>query len=362
MPARRSAFTLREMIVVMSVLGVTSIAGVTASHARGGDPQKAYCEQQLGKIGQLSAMYSTDHGGLLFSFSWKPWSGPIVKNYYPSIYADLSRSTNDSVTAVIKQAVDFMRRADNNATYAVPSTWWPGATYSHLMLRDYAGPSASAKLFVCPSDAVKRKWIATPADQLPQLGAFAPPGDGTLAYRYRFLASYADGYYQSGPDADTGNGGAFPTSAWGLYNTYSSGSWCGNRLLSEVSYPGQKVQMWDEGARHVADYPFFFLYPDAVQPLLMFDGSVREASPSMANPGFTPQAPNSSKTLATTFDNSGPSSGWLPLLRDGSRGQAKFPASYWEATRGGLKGVDFGASRGSNNANAASTSRAPGEH
>ena len=127
----------------------------------------------------------------------------------------------------------------------------------------------------------------------------------------------------------------------------------GKRVQTEVAHPGSKIVMYDWGSRHFTKKAMFFLYPDAKQPLLFFDNSVRNKETGDANKGWdwrTRQAQRTAGAVYTafTYDNTNGANPelWKPTHRDGGYAAAPvtFDAAYFTATRGGLAGVDFGGS------------------
>ncbi|HVZ32100.1 MAG TPA: hypothetical protein VG963_06735, partial [Polyangiaceae bacterium] len=87
-------------------------------------------------------------------------------------------------------------------------------------------------------------------------------------------------------------------------------------------------------ARHMAK-PEFYAYPDAVQPLLFWDGSVRETKTSNTQLGTSPNSPTTDVLLThyepvSKFED--------PAPRNGQASE-DIPARY-QWTRNGLRGVD----------------------
>ena len=105
----------------------------------------------------------------------------------------------------------------------------------------------------------------------------------------------------------------------------------GRRKFHEVMFPSQKVQMHDQGDRHFAKRAVYFAFPEARQPLLFFDQSVRIRLTQDANRGFNPATPtgNFPPQIAYTPES------WDPPVRPG------VTFGYYRWTRSGLRGVDF---------------------
>jgi hypothetical protein len=112
----------------------------------------------------------------------------------------------------------------------------------------------------------------------------------------------------------------------------------GDRKMSDVNQPSQKVAMFDAHDRHPScgkRLQLFNCYPEASQPLLFFDTSVRDAKTKNVNRGFNPQTPMSG--AVTTFSYN--PSGWEPPRKAGA---SFIMTGYYRWTRSGIRGVDVG--------------------
>jgi len=108
------------------------------------------------------------------------------------------------------------------------------------------------------------------------------------------------------------------------------------RPVSDVAYPSGKVLVHDSHQRHFGDRMPFFGLEEARLPLLMVDGSVSVRQTDEANPGWDPGIPSFPCEVFTYSPSS-----WEPDTVDG--GFADFVKGFYRWTRGGLKGIDFGA-------------------
>jgi hypothetical protein len=105
--------------------------------------------------------------------------------------------------------------------------------------------------------------------------------------------------------------------------------------MSDVAFTGQKVHMHDSQDRHYGRTDLFFGYPEAKQPLLFFDASVRSYRSGDANDGWNPRVP----TADYYTINYAPDAWESPTKSGNVIDEVR---AYYRWTRGGLKGVDYG--------------------
>jgi hypothetical protein len=109
------------------------------------------------------------------------------------------------------------------------------------------------------------------------------------------------------------------------------------RKLSEVRFPSSKVLVMDTIDRHHGDGTLFYADPQARQPLLFGDISVRSVRTRDTDAGFQPNDPSSGRPTRFRCAPSGYELKWTPASRDATR---EYEGHYrW--TRGGLQGSDM---------------------
>lgn len=113
------------------------------------------------------------------------------------------------------------------------------------------------------------------------------------------------------------------------------------RHVSEVTYPSQKVFMYDNHARHMGTRWYFFAWANARQPLLFFDGAVRERRTGDGNRGFYPPNPTSATWSVVMYAPSPPPNNWESPDLNGSWTNQSYSGGYFRFTRAGLRGRDF---------------------
>ncbi len=116
----------------------------------------------------------------------------------------------------------------------------------------------------------------------------------------------------------------------------------GQRKVTEVQFPGQKVVMYDWASRHYTKRSIFFGYDDVRSPLLFFDNSVRVKQTGDSTPGWDWNNLQGNSSYPYTYVLTAADL-WRPTLRNGEAvGTAAFTKAYFATTRWGLQGVDYG--------------------
>ena len=95
----------------------------------------------------------------------------------------------------------------------------------------------------------------------------------------------------------------------------------------------------DSHARHFGKIALYYGYQDAKQPIGMYDGSVDVYQTAESNPGWNPYFQRNRARLRFTYIPDP----WEPPARDGSYTTQDLVDGRYFWTRGGLRGVDFGA-------------------
>lgn len=304
------------------------------------------CSSNLRQLGLASVAYESDFGGLLASFSWKATRG---HSEFDDIEA-LRRGSGNGVQAAGAQAVDIIRRRTGRENFPLMSgNWIPHVFYTHLVLQDYLAARLPEPTVVCPEDRARLNWQEDPVNKLDvgvwgslQPGPFQNGSHKRWAYSssYEFVpASYDEAQNRrlSGRDRLRRRlSQGFLSTTYELPDEPPS---FGGVRATDVIFPAGKVHVHDSHGRHVGRDGVFYAYPESVQPILFFDGSVRRARTRDANRGWDPREPDSPDPITMAH---GPAA-WDPPHPGGSRARRGGFAGYYRWTRGGVRGIDVGA-------------------
>jgi hypothetical protein len=240
------------------------------------------------------------------------------------------------------QAVDIVRRHLKN-NQPVFGNRMVARNFSYLVLADggYFGDKLPERGAVCPDDAGAVQWQRNLYERPDDImyGTQDPDPDADPEFK-QFLPFWST--YQAVPSSWTSDTSAVAvTQASGqpgyhLLYTNPGGDSFTNVRMDQVTFPSQKVYIFDLFDRHSRKDTIFHAYPDAKQPLLFFDGSVRVLRTGDANKGWKPEAPtNPFPTLYLYWPTAGE-----PRTLSGNAQDSVF--GYYRWTRRGVKGVDFG--------------------
>ncbi len=329
----RPAFTLIELLVVIGIIAllISILLPSLAAARRVG--KATLCRNNMRTMGTSAAAYGIDFKDLIYNFSW-------TAGKTPTQFPDLVVPANNSLpnAAFTSQAVDIIRRrSPREPNFASPGLWLPPIDYSHLVLLDYLSTPFPAPILACPEDRPLLLWQSDIAafnrgdfgTQQPEFTGFGGPVFRAKPYSSSYEMPPCT-YDRSLPGGRIEQ--AFNQYAYGIRPPLTK---FGQSRFDEVSFPSGKVQLHDTHQRH-AKKKLFFAHPDASQPLLFFDGSVVDRKTRDANLGWIPNSPNAGPTIITYAPYR-----YEPPTSNGAATEA-WPGRYrW--TRGGLKGVDFGA-------------------
>ncbi len=371
----RKGFTLIELLVVIGIIALLISLLLPALSKWRKIGRKLVCSTQMKQMGVSTHSYAADFQDKLYSFTWTPGRASVTDDR--TLVQDLIDRANNAgndTEASAAQAISIMRRRTGDGPGQMPmiDNWIPHVLYTHLVLQDYIDQRLPAKLVVCPEDSVRLGWFNR--DRFNTEFIAGGGRDIGTDYRWRFSSSYQHVSVMYSPDGNAPDGTqrtVTPGPAHFNYQTPTTPNVLGRRVMADVAFPSGKVQMYDGQDRHSAKDQYFFADKRARQPLLMFDQSVNDQFTRDSNHGWRPTTPRAMPSAAVQALPNQQAAAWaqqgnchvinyepdaatgesrasLPNPASppgtGSTGPAAGPfTGVYAWTRGGLKGVDYGA-------------------
>jgi len=349
--AAKPAFTLIELLVVIAIIALLIGILLPALGEARRLARLSVCQSQESQHGKGQASYAADYQDRCYAFSWRR---AHVESTFPDLNTQAAGGENAAAAA---QAVDILRRRAGRTDIAPINGWIPHVLYTHLVLQDYWASRLPEKIVVCPEDRNRLNWQEQNGKLF--MANFWMPLQPNAQIAGQARWPYSSSYHVVPATYDTQQSvdirvsvaannapGRRITQQGNPHNQYTipgapNEVRLGGARLADVAFPGQKVQLFDEQARHFGN-DIFYGYRDAKAPLLFFDGSVRVFRTDETNPGWIPQFPTSG--FDTTVNYSPQL--WESAVRGGnglSPPSGVEPITTWYRwTRGGLRGVDVG--------------------
>lgn len=330
----RSAFSLVELLVVIVIIALLlAILLPSLANARR-VARTAVCRSNLKQFATAGGAYAIDFKNCIYTFSWTNGNTPTV---YPDLVPPGGIFTS---TACAIQATEIIRKHSTlEPNFPLTSLWCPGIEYGHLVLLDYLASPFPVPIAACPEDKCLLLWQRDiPRFQAGGFGNMQPALTGQGFIPNLMRAKPYSSSYETPPSTYDRTITLPDRLRQSTENHYIYGADSLTRFgparFDQVTYPSQKVQLYDTHQRHYGR-ALFFAHPDAVQPILHFDGSVVDRKTADAGLGWLPFNPSGGPTMITyqPYQYEAPTSNGAPT--------ETFAGRYrW--TRGGLKGIDFG--------------------
>jgi prepilin-type N-terminal cleavage/methylation domain-containing protein len=328
------AFTLIELLVVIAIIALLIALLLPGLGQARRAARLARCHGNLQQFVMAQHNYAQNFKDTSPAFSWN-----FGKAY--SKWSDL----NDAATHVqshANQAVDIVRRMMGDDPYYERITGrMLDRNFSHLPLIDggYFSQVLPEPVVACPDDRNTIIWQQHVGNIFNGLAITGDPDPAATAAFKKLLPFWST--FQFVPNSWSHEHIRYPLyQASGVpgYHLlyYHSGNLThlGPRRLSDVSYPAQKVWVFDLFDRHSFRRPIWHAYEIARQPLMLFDGSVQMRMTKDSNEGWDPNNKLGGPTVYTYYPY-----GNEPPTRSGN--PYDMVKGYFRWTRGGLRGVDF---------------------
>lgn len=334
------AFTLIELLLVVAIIALLisillPALGKARRVARG-----VVCASGMRQWTVAFLNYASDSRQSLGNFTWP-------QNSNLSTFTDLNNEPTQVGTHA-NQAVDIIRRKLGRTAAEQPKVtdFMFNRNFSYLVLMDagYFNDNLPSEVVVCPEDKEVIQWQRNVNNFQAWMNANGGPVLPARSNAANLMMPFWSSYQMIPNVWSPEKGPGLITQAvddYRLYLTYPTLTKFEARKLDLVTFPSQKVLMFDLFDRHYYKRPIFHAYQIARQPLAFFDGSVVTRKTKDANQGWNPSLPTGGPTLYQykVIQQNDP----LPLFNATATG-IDTVTGYFRWTRQGLKGVDFGGS------------------
>jgi prepilin-type N-terminal cleavage/methylation domain-containing protein len=297
------AFTLIELLVVIMIIALLIGLLLPALGKARCSARLALCFGHLEQLGVATHSYASDYQDKLFAFTVTRQTADRLAQY-PDLQAQAAGG--DDLAAASAQAIDILRRrtgreAPGAEAFMPIGLWIPNVMYTHLVLQDYLDQRLPAKLVVCPEDRNRLAWHDWHSFDSNAFAPIQPPVGGSDDYRWPYSSSYQIVPASYSPDS-VRNGAttviqAGDSSHYQLAsnnpNIAARNGWLGKRRLTEITFPGQKIQMNEDIGRHCNKTWTYYAYDSSTFNAIFFDQHAKAVSSADVLPGFQPGNPRS---------------------------------------------------------------------
>ncbi len=324
-------FTLIELLVVIAIIALLVSILLPALGKARKLAKEAKCNSNMKQLGIAMGSFANDKKEAIGNFTWR---GGTRYN----VFGGASITPANDWDASAAEFTDLIRRFSKNLdTFPVLGTGAGGATlayavYGHTALVPYLSSVLPEPGTVCPEDYVTAELAADPQGTFQRF-----PNDLGAAFRSSYI--YSVGAWSPDFRNISGNNFLTPGAAAGSYS-WGANTRFGNRKVSQIRNPSQKVMVMEEYSWHSRFRVTYYTHPSATTPSLLGDGAVRTLKVDDMNAGgmvsITPAGRIKVPVLVTYTANA---AFRTPPWPDDATQPRPIRAV---STAGGLQGIDFG--------------------